>query len=200
MEWTEAGAEGAARFLKRLFRLSADETLPSIGTPPPTDSPAMRLVRAAHKAIDSISTDIEGFRFNRAVAQLYTLANAINEQAADAEGAGAARRFAIETLTMLMAPIAPHIAEEMWANLGHDKMLAHTAWPVADPAMIAEDTVEIGVQVNGKLRDTVSLERDADEDTARVAALERPGVIRYLDGQSPKKVIVVKNRIINVVV
>ena len=200
MEWTEAGAEGAARFLKRLFRLSADETLPSIGSPPPADGPAMGLVRAAHKAIDSISKDIEGFRFNRAVAQLYTLANAINEQAADAEGAGAARRFAIETLTMLMAPIAPHIAEEMWANLGHDKMLAHTAWPVADPAMIAEDTVEIGVQVNGKLRDTVSLERDADEDTARAAALERPGVIRYLDGQSPKKVIVVKNRIINVVV
>ncbi|CAI8204536.1 MAG: Leucine--tRNA ligase [SAR116 cluster bacterium] len=200
MEWTEAGAEGAARFLKRLFRLSADETLPSIGTPPPTDGPAMGLVRASHKAMDSISTDIEGFRFNRAVAQLYTLANAINEQAVETEGAGAARRFAIETLTMLMAPIAPHIAEEMWANLGHDKILAHTAWPVADPAMIAEDTVEIGVQVNGKLRDTVSLERDADEDTARAAALERPGVIRYLDGQSPKKVIVVKNRIINVVV
>ena len=147
----------------------------------------------------AVTTDCKRWVENNCF-RVQTLANAINEQAADAEDAGAAKRFAIEILTMLMAPIAPHIAEEMWANLGHDKMLAHTAWPVADPALIAEDNVEIGVQVNGKLRDTVSLERDADEDTARAAALERPGVIRYLEGQSPKKVIVVKNRIINVVV
>ncbi|MBU74374.1 MAG: leucine--tRNA ligase [Rhodospirillaceae bacterium] len=200
MEWTEAGAEGSARFLRRLLRLSTDNTLPPVATPPPVDGQAIGLVRASHKAIDAISTDIEDFRFNRAVAQLYTLANAINEQVADEDGGAAARRFAIETLTMLVAPIAPHIAEEMWANLGHDKMLAHTAWPIADPAMIAEDTVEIGVQVNGKLRDKVSLKRDVDESTARAAALERPGVIRYLEGQTPKKVIVVKNRIINVVV
>ena len=79
-------------------------------------------------------------------------------------------------------------------------MLARSAWPVADPAMLAEDTIEIGVQVNGKLRDTVSLARDVDEDVARAAALETAGVIRYLEGASPKKIIVVKNRIINVVI
>jgi leucyl-tRNA synthetase len=134
------------------------------------------------------------------VAQLYTLANAINDMPLDAAGAGAARRFAIETLTVLLAPIAPHVAEEMWFNLGHDNMLARSAWPVADPAMLAEDTIEIGVQVNGKLRDTVSLARDVDEDVARAAALETAGVIRYLEGASPKKIIVVKNRIINVVI
>ena len=200
MEWTESGAEGAARFLRRLFRMSSDASLPPVGTPAPTDDSTRPLMRAAHKAIDAVSSDIEAFRFNRAVAQLYTLANAINDQAADVEGAAAARRFAIETLTMLLAPVAPHIAEEMWGNLGHDTMLAQTDWPVADADMITEDTIEIGVQVNGKLRDTVSLSPDTDEETARTAALETPGVIRYLEGKTPKKIIVVKNRIINVVI
>ena len=200
MEWTESGAEGAARFLKRLFRLSCDDSLPPVGSAVPEDGKALDLVRASHKAIAAITADIEGFRFNRAVAQLYTLANAINDLPMEAAGAGRARRFAIETLTMLLAPVAPHIAEEMWHNLGHDNMLATAAWPVADPAMLAEDTVEIGVQVNGKLRDTVSLARDADENVAKAAALESAGVIRYLDGASPKKIIVVKNRIINVVI
>ena len=200
MEWTESGAEGAARFLRRLFRMSSDASLPPVGTPAPTDDSTRPLMRAAHKAIDAVSSDIEAFRFNRAVAQLYTLANAINDQAADVEGAAAARRFAIETLTMLLAPVAPHIAEEMWGNLGHDTMLAQTDWPVADADMITEDTIEIGVQVNGKLRDTVSLSPDTDEETARAAALETPGVIRYLEGKTPKKIIVVKNRIINVVI
>ena len=200
MEWTESGAEGAARFLRRLFRMSADASLPPVGTPAPTNDSTKPLMRAAHKAIDAVSSDIEAFRFNRAVAQLYTLANAISDQAADVEGAAAARRFAIETLTMLLAPVAPHIAEEMWGNLGHDTMLAQTDWPVADPDMITEDTIEIGVQVNGKLRDTVLLSPDTDEETARAAALETPGVIRYLEGKTPKKIIVVKNRIINVVI
>ena len=200
MEWTESGAEGAARFLRRLFRMSADASLPPVGTPAPTNDSTKPLMRAAHKAIDAVSSDIEAFRFNRAVAQLYTLANAINDQAADVEGAAAARRFAIETLTMLLAPVAPHIAEEMWGNLGHDTMLAQTDWPVADPDMITEDTIEIGVQVNGKLRDTVLLSPDTDEETARAAALETPGVIRYLEGKTPKKIIVVRNRIINVVI
>ena len=200
MEWTESGAEGAARFLRRLFRMSSDASLPPVGTPAPTDDSTRPLMRAAHKAIDAVSSDIEAFRFNRAVAQLYTLANAINDQAADVEGAAAARRFAIETLTMLLAPVAPHIAEEMWGNLGHDTMLAQTDWPVADADMITEDTIEIGVQVNGKLRDTVLLSPDTDEETARAAALETPGVIRYLEGKTPKKIIVVRNRIINVVI
>jgi leucyl-tRNA synthetase len=200
MEWTESGAEGAARFLKRLFRLSCDDSLPPAGTAVPKDGKALDLVRAAHKAIAAITDDIERFRFNRAVAQLYTLANAINDMPLDAPGAGAARRFAIETLTVLLGPIAPHVAEEMWFKLGHDNMLAKSAWPVADPAMLAEDTIEIGVQVNGKLRDTVSLARDVDENVARAAALETAGVIRYLEGASPKKIIVVRNRIINVVI
>ena len=200
MEWTESGVEGASRFLKRLYRMAADPALAKAGGALPTEGAGGDLVRATHRAIDAMSGDIEGFRFNKAVAQLYTLANAIGDVKGDDDASAAARRFGIETLTRLIYPMAPHIAEEMWQALGHDTMLAVTAWPEADPALLTEDSIEIGVQVNGKLRDTVSLPRDAEEDDARATALASAGVIRYLEGREPRKVIVVKNRIINVVV
>ncbi|HCV89089.1 MAG TPA: leucine--tRNA ligase, partial [Alphaproteobacteria bacterium] len=192
--------EGASRFLKRLYRMAADPALAKAGGALPTEGAGGDLVRATHRAIDAMSGDIEGFRFNKAVAQLYTLANAIGDVKGDDDASAAARRFGIETLTRLIYPMAPHIAEEMWQALGHDTMLAVTAWPEADPALLTDDSIEIGVQVNGKLRDTVSLPRDAEEDEARATALASAGVIRYLEGREPRKVIVVKNRIINVVV
>ena len=200
MEWTESGVEGASRFLKRLYRMAADPALAKAGGALPTEGAGGDLVRATHRAIDAMSGDIEGFRFNKAVAQLYTLANAIGDVKGEDDASAAARRFGIETLTRLIYPMAPHIAEEMWQALGHDTMLAVTAWPEADPALLTDDSIEIGVQVNGKLRDTVSLPRDAEEDEARATALASAGVIRYLEGREPRKVIVVKNRIINVVV
>jgi leucyl-tRNA synthetase len=200
MEWTESGVEGASRFLKRLYRMAADPALAKAGGALPTEGAGADLVRATHRAIDAMSGDIEGFRFNKAVAQLYTLANAIGDVKGDDDASATARRFGIVTLTRLIYPMAPHIAEEMWQALGHDTMLAVTAWPEADPALLTEDSIEIGVQVNGKLRDTVSLPRDAEEDEARATALASAGVIRYLEGREPRKVIVVKNRIINVVV
>ena len=200
MEWTEAGVEGASRFLKRIYRMAADPSLSTAGTQLPDSGAGGDLVRAAHRAIDAMTADIEAFRFNKAVAQLYTLANAIGEVRGDEPSDLAARRFGVETLIRLLYPLAPHIAEEIWEQLGHAVMLADTDWPKADPDMLTEDSVEIGVQVNGKLRDTVSLPVDADEDVARAAALASAGVIRYLEGREPRKVIVVRNRIINVVV
>ena len=200
MEWTEAGVEGASRFLKRIYRMAADPSLSTAGTQLPDSGAGGDLVRAAHRAIDAMTADIEAFRFNKAVAQLYTLANAIGEVRGDEPSDLAARRFGVETLIQLLYPLAPHIAEEIWEQLGHAVMLADTDWPKADPDMLTEDSVEIGVQVNGKLRDTVSLPVDADEDVARAAALASAGVIRYLEGREPRKVIVVRNRIINVVV
>ena len=200
MEWTEAGVEGASRFLKKLYRMASDPSLAPVGSDVPAEGPGLDLVRAANKAIINMSADIEAFRFNKAVAQLYTLANAISDLRDETASAAAARRFGIETLTKLLSPMAPHIAEEMWERLGHTQMLASLPWPEADASLVTEDQVEIGVQVNGKLRDTLALPRDADEDTAREAALALPGVIRYLEGATPKKVIVVKNRIINVVI
>ena len=200
MEWIESGVDGASRFLKRLYRMASDPALPPDTSGLPSEGAGGSLVRAANKAIHATTTDIEGFRFNRAVAQLYTLANAIGDLRDTTADAGAARRFAIEVITQLLFPIAPHMAEEMWHKLGHSDMLAVTSWPVADASMIADDEVKIGVQVNGKLRDTISLPRDAEDETASSLALESASIIRYLEGKTPKKVIVVKNRIINVVV
>ena len=200
MEWTEAGVEGASRFLKRVHRMATDPALATARQDLPDSGAGVDLLRAAHRAIDAMTADIEAFRFNKAVAQLYTLANAISDLRDSDPAALAARRFAVETLVRLLYPLAPHISEEMWEHLGHETMLASSSWPEADEAMLTDDSVEIGVQVNGKLRDTVSLPVDADEDQARGAALASPGVIRYLEGREPKKVIVVKNRIINVVV
>ena len=203
MEWTESGVEGASRFLKRIFRMAQDKNLAPVGTEPPIAGPGLKLVRAAHKAIHGLSQDIEKFRFNRAVAQLHTLANAVSD-AKDGDGdqdeMAAARRFAVETLAQLVAPLAPHAAEEMWQVLGKEDMLANTPWPEADAALIADDTVEIGVQVNGKVRTTIELPRDCAAKDAELVALESPAILRYLDGKAPKKVIVVPNRIINVVI
>ncbi len=200
MEWTESGVEGAARFLKRIQRMSNDSSLPDIGTPQPTEGEGMELVRTTHKAIDALSRDIEGFRFNRAVAQLHTLANAIANTKGASSSIAAARRFAVETLVRLISPLSPHIAEEMWESLGHKTMLAESAWPVADKTLIADNIVKVGVQVNGKLRDTISLARDCTKQDAEEAALASPTILRYLENQIPKRVIVVPNRIINVVV
>ncbi len=200
MEWTEAGVEGASRFLKRVYRMANDNTLPTIGTPPPTDGEGMELVRTTHKAIYGMSQDIEGFRLNRAVAQLHTLANAIANTKGESPSIAAARRFAVETLVQLIAPLTPHIAEELWETLGHQTMLADSTWPTANERLIADNIIEIGVQVNGKLRDTILLARDCTKQEAEGAALASPTIIRYLEDRVPKRVIVVPNRIINVVV
>ena len=199
MEWTEAGVEGASRFLKRIFRMASDAGKAGADLSLPKDGAGFELVRAAHKAIDELTKDIENFRFNRAVAQLHTLANAIADCKGDDDDIMAGRRFAVETMARLISPLAPHIAEEMWEALGNKTMLATSDWPEADPSLVKDDMVEIGVQVNGKLRGTIELPHNCDKEDAQRVALASPAIVRYLDGQTPKKVIVVPNRIINVV-
>ena len=201
MEWTESGVEGASRFLKRVWRLARDDSLAGCGTPVPDTlgETATAALRMAHKSILALSADIENFRFNRAVAQLHMLTNAISDIKSDEAGAPAAKRFAIETLAQLLSPLTPHLAEDMWQALGHTTLLAQSQWPKADAALARDDEIEIGVQVNGKLRDTIKLKRDCPNDVAEKLALASASVQRYLDGKTPKKVIVVQNRIINVV-
>ena len=202
MEWTESGVEGASRFLKRVWRMSQDPNLAPVGAAPLADSTAsaLALVRMAHKSIIGLSADIENFRFNRAVAQLHMLANAISDVKAADKGAAEAKRFGIETLTQLLSPLSPHIAEEIWQNLGHSTLLTQSDWPQADASLATDNEVQIGIQVNGKLRDTIMLPHDCDASDAELRALASPAIIRYLDGKMPRKVIVVKNRIINVVI
>ena len=202
MEWTESGVEGASRFLRRIFQMAQDPALAPIGSKvlPDSEGSAFALIRMAHKSIIAMSTDIENFRFNRAVAQLRILANTISDVKSADRGAAAAKRFGVETLAQLLNPLSPHIAEEMWEILGHETMLAATEWPTADENLANDDDVEIGIQVNGKLRGTIKLPRDCETSEAEAKALELPAVLRYLDNRTPKKVVVVKNRIINVVV
>ena len=204
MEWTNSGVEGASRFIHKLWRMSSSENgigLADLGTamPESLDDAAKALIGATHRTIASISEDIERFRFNRCVAALYSLSNSITDAKGDSKAQDWARRFALETLVQLMAPIAPHITEEIWENLGHDQMIAEMAWPEADPKWLIEETISIGVQVNGKLRGTIDIAPDCDKLVAEELALALPGVQKILDGQAPKKVIVVPNRIVNVV-
>jgi leucyl-tRNA synthetase len=198
IEWTDAGAEGCWRFVQRVWRLVSEaEGLPAPGTAAsPSDEISKALRQSAHKAIAAVTEDLSGLRFNRAVAQLYMLSNAI----ADAPKADAAiRREALEALVLLSAPMMPHLAEECWRALGHDRLVAETAWPKHDPALLKTDTVTIAVQVNGKRRGEVTVARDADNKTVEAAALAEDGVKRALDGAAPKKVIVVPGRIVNIV-
>jgi leucyl-tRNA synthetase len=202
MEWTESGVEGASRFLKRVWRLAHDENLVGHATPIPDElgNSALAAVRMAHKSILALSEDIENFRFNRGVAQLHMLANAIADIKIDEPGALAAKRFSIETLAQLLSPLTPHLAEDMWQALGHETLLAQASWPEADATLAIDDQIEIGVQINGKLRDTITLERDCPNDIAESQALASAAIQRHLNGKTPKKVIVVQNRVINVVV
>jgi leucyl-tRNA synthetase len=211
MEWTEAGVEGAWRFTQRLWRIVTGwiEAHPALATPGDAAAfaaagggPAEQLRRSTHKAVAGVTDDIEKFRFNRAVARIYEYANALGEvkdgELADPAGL-AARREALETLTLLIGPAMPHLAEELWQRLGHGTLLAETAWPVADPRLVVDDTVTVAVQVNGKLRATLQLPRDCAQAEAERAALSEPAVIKALEGKPVKKVVVVPNRIVNVV-
>ncbi len=201
LEWTEAGVEGAWRFTQRLWRM-VDAQLPTL--PPASrnaveaDEGSLALRRSAHRAIAGVTEDIEKFRFNRAVARIYELANAFDTLGPDA-GAGS-RREALETVVRLAAPMMPHLAEELWRRLGHETLLAEAPWPEADPALIREETVTMAVQVNGKLRATISLPRDSAREAAEEAALADRHVQRAMGDRPARKVIVVPNRIVNVVV
>jgi leucyl-tRNA synthetase len=204
LEWTAAGVEGAYRFVQRVWRqvTEAAETLPPPGAPAPEDAVGSELRRSAHKTIQAVTEDVEQFRFNRAVARIYELSNAISSAVADADrnGLGPALRECLEILVRLIGPMMPHLAEELWQCLGREGLLVDQPWPEADPGLTIEDSVTLAVQVNGKKRGTIALRRDAAEDAAEQAALAEPGVQRALAGKPPRKVIVVKNRIVNVVV
>ena len=198
IEWTDAGAEGCWRFVQRVWRLAGEaEGLAPIGTAPnPTDEASRTLRQATHKAIAAVTDDLAGLRFNRAVAQIYMLANAIADgSAADP----ATRREAVEALVLLSAPMMPHLSEECWQALGHKTLAAEAPWPKFDPALLKSDTVTLAVQVNGKRRGEVTVPVGADNKAVEAAALAEEGVIRALAGAAPKKVIVVPNRIVNIV-
>jgi leucyl-tRNA synthetase len=203
--WTAAGVDGAHRFVQRVFRLimRLGSELPKPGLPRPAffSDRSMELRRHVHRTIDTVTSDIERLRFNRAVAQLYELSNVLTA-AADGERAPDidwALREAAEVLVLMLAPMMPHLAEECWQALGHEKLVVETPWPEVEPGLLRVETVLLPVQVNGKKRAELTIAIDAPKDEVEKAVLALEPVQRFLEGKPPRRVVVVPNRIVNVV-
>jgi len=196
IEWTESGAEGAYRFVQRVWRLVSESTAFAGGN----DSEAsLQLRRAAHKALAAVTENLSDLRFNSAIARINELANALTAALRGKAEAPAAREAA-EFLVLMCAPMMPHLAEECWRALGHRVGIVDTPWPKADPVLTADDSVTIAVQVNGKRRDEVKLAKGTPAKTVEALVLGLDNVKRALDGKPVKKVIVVPDRIANIVV
>jgi len=207
--WTESGVEGAHRFVQRIWRL-VNEAQPFIGG---ANGPALAadlspaalgLRRQVHKTLLSVEDDIERLAFNRAVARIYELVNAVyrvlndSDIAADATMAGALSE-AFDVLLQLIQPMMPHLAEESWTTLGRTGLLAMSGWPTVDRSLTVEDTVTLPVQINGRKRAELTVSRTLGESDVQRLVLELDAVRHALEGKAPKKVIVVPQRIVNVV-
>ena len=205
-EWTQSGIEGAWRLVQRIWRLVGEVNGLDAGgfDVANLDGAALEIRKAAHKALSKVGEDIERLRFNVAVAHIYELSNTIGgalQKAGENPQAGmnAALREAVELLVRMAGPMVPHLAEECWKALGHDTLLATTEWPEVDPAMLVQDTIVLPVQVNGKKRDELTISRDAGTQEIERAVLELEGVRKALGGAAPRRIIVVPQRIVNVV-
>jgi leucyl-tRNA synthetase len=187
LPWSEAGIEGCARFVQRLWRLFGQYDAAATGED-------LALDRKRDQTVHAATADIAALGFNKAVARIYDLANAIDKAAPSAS-----RSAAIRTLLLLVAPMMPHLAEEAWAQLGEHGLIAAAAWPPVDPALLVEDEVTIAIQVLGKLRDTVTVAKGLPREELEALALASDKVQRALDGKAVKKVIVVPDRLVNLV-
>jgi leucyl-tRNA synthetase len=203
LEWTDAGVEGAWRYANRLWRLIAEPEFSlagiSDGRPEEFDAESEEVLRKINRSIVDVASDFDGFRFNRAIARVRELTNALS--GLDGEGSDRAwvRRHGYEIAVQLIAPVMPHLAEELWVMLGHESMVTESTWPQAEERFLAVDTVTIAVQVNGKLRGTIEGPADMNKEEAEAMALALENVQRATNGSSPRKVIVVPNKVINVV-
>ena len=196
IEWTEAGAEGAWRFTQRIWRLVNDSAPYAGGSDAEV---SLELRRAAHKALAAVTDDLSSLRFNRAIARIYELANALGVALAGGRADAASVKEAAEFLVLMSAPMMPHLAEECWQAMSKPGYVVDTAWPKADPVLLADDQVTIAVQVNGKRRGEITVAKDLDAKSVEALALELGSVVRALDGRPVKKVIVVPGRIANIV-
>ena len=202
LEWTDAGIEGAWRYLNRVWRMAVSARDIELSSPPASlERPLADVMRQVHRAVAAVGEDMEKFRFNSAVARVRELTNTLADMhhLHELPGYKAVYRFGMERVAQLLNPLMPHIAEEMWHVLGGKTILAETPWPEFEPAMLQDDIVTLAVQVNCKLRGTIDIAKGADKAACETAALALPAVQKQLDGKPPRKVIVVPEKIVNIV-
>ena len=192
VEWTASGAEAAFKHLSRVHRIASDIAESDVAANAEDET----LLREMHKAIHDVSGGVESFGFNASIAKLYAFTNTLAKSKAGTD----AKRQAAKTLAQLMSPMTPHLSEELWQLLGGEGLVATAPWPVADEAMLVDDTVTLPIQINGKRRAEISVPKDMDKAEVEKIALSTEAVQKALDGNAPKKVIVVPGRIVNVVV
>ena len=205
--WTEAGVEGAHRFIQRVWRLigEAAPRLQPVEAAAGTEGEALAISQLAHRTLKAVASDFERLGFNKAVARVYELVNGLagplgRVSAGDADpSVAAACKQAVEILTQIIAPMTPHLAEECWEALGHGDLVAGRPWPAFDPALVVDDEITLPVQINGKKRGDLTIARDADQAAVESAVLDLEIVRSALAGKPPRKVIVVPRRIVNVV-
>jgi leucyl-tRNA synthetase len=191
-EWNEAGVEGAFRFLTRAWRFAAQERRPSVGFSE-GDAPVRH---AVHRTIQRVTEDMDGLRYNTAIAAMMELMNTLS----GAEISGAAHAEAADALTLMLAPFAPHFSSETWQRRGHDGPLYRDAWPAFDPELARENEVEIVLQINGKVRDRITIPAGTPKDALEEYARTHEKVLAALDGKEIRKVIAVQDKWVNVVI
>jgi len=203
LDWTASGIEGAWRYVNKLWRMASEPPIPLVERDLPMPNkigpPVEKVRRSVHQTTAAVGKDLDSFHFNKAIARIRELTNLLDELGND-DGAGWVYRHGMETVTKLIAPMLPHLAEEMWQKLGYTTLVVETPWPDFDLALLEEDIVTIAVQVNGKLRVTVDVERDLSQEHIEPLALGLEPVDKLLDGRNPRKVIFVSNKIVNFVV
>jgi leucyl-tRNA synthetase len=199
LDWTESGITGAWRFVNRLWRLAQSDAGPVPGGAVAEGGELKKVRQIIHKSIAGVTDDLERFHFNRAVGRIHELVNALSDIKGDDDASRRTRREGLRAVTALIGPMMPHLAEEIWQLLDGEDLLTETPWPVAEEALLIDDTVTVAIQIRGKLRATIELPRDVDQKEAEAAALSVPAVAEALEGKTVNRIIFVPNRIINVV-
>jgi leucyl-tRNA synthetase len=192
VEWTASGAEAAWKHLQRVWRLTVEIAEDRSSN----TSKDIELEKAKNIAIEAVTNGVEGFAFNKSIAALYQFTNILAKSPASKN----AKIDAMLTMAQLMQPMTPHLAEEIWFTLGGYGLVTEAKWPVLDASMLINDTIVLPIQVNGKRRDEIQVNIDLSKDEIEKIVLERPSVLRILDGNAPKKIIVVPGKIVNVVI
>jgi leucyl-tRNA synthetase len=191
--WSTRSVEGPHRFLNRVWRLIIDDEADALNETLQDTEPSKEQLRVLHQTIQKVTDDIDGMRFNTAIAAMMEFVNAANKW-------DVLPRAIAEQFVLILSPFAPHLAEELWQRLGHEESLAYAPWPAVNEDHLKEDTVEIAVQVNGKVRGSIAVAPDAEKETVLATAKQDENVARHLDGKTMRREIYVPGRIVNFVV